>query len=111
MMCSADVRGDLAGLVADGHAALSRRLQVDHVGADGAGGDEPQVRQLLQGIPEPLHGAARVHDHLCALDPGELLVHVLGAVGVHGEIAVGLQPVEVRRPLDLGRVVARALRS
>ena len=100
-----DVGGDLARLVADHHAALAGGLQVDHVRADGARGDEPQVGQLLQRLPVPLNRAPGVHDHTGALHPGKLLIHGLGPVGEHGHVAVGRQAVEVRRPLDLGRVV------
>ena len=101
------VRRDLARLVADHDASLIRGLQIDHVRADGACGDEPQVGQLLQRLPVPLHRAPRVHDHPGTLDPGKLLVEARGPVGVHGHVAVRLQPVQVRRPLNLGRVVAR----
>ena len=94
-------------LVADDNAELTRNLYIDHVDADGARGDHPQLRERSEGLGGPIHGAAGIDNDVGVFHALELLLHVLGAVQVHVNIAVGLEAGQVRRPLDLRRVVAR----
>ena len=101
-----DYGGCAARLVADDDVELAGHVDVDHVYADGAGGDHPQARQCSQGLCGPLDGAAGVDDDVGVFRPFELVLHARRAVEVEINIAVGLEAFEVGRSLNLGRVVA-----
>ena len=96
-------------LVAHHHAAAPRGRQIDHVGADGAGGDEAQLRQALQRRRRPAYRSTGVDHELGACGALHQLRRAAGAVAVdHHLVDLGArpQPLEVVRPLDLRRVVA-----
>ena len=95
-----------SGLVRHDDAQLPRRRQVDHVRADRAGCDHPQIGERAQFLLAPGDGTARVDDHLEAAGPLDLLGLVGGTGRVQGEFAVRLQAVELGGTGDLRRVVA-----
>ena len=107
---SDDVFGDdgccASGLITDDDAELFSGVDVDHVDADGAGCYHAEVWECAECVCRPFDCAAGVDDDVCAVCAFELLVHVGGSVEVEGDVAVGLESVEMRGALDLGRIVA-----
>ena len=101
-----DDGGSASGLVADDDAELFGGVDVDHVNADGAGCDHAEVWECAEGVCRPFDCAACVDDDVCAACAFELFVHVCRAVEVEGDVAVGLEAVEMGGSLYLGRVVA-----
>ena len=101
-----DDGGSASGLVADDDAELFGGVDVDHVDADGAGCDHAEVWECAEGVCRPFDCAACVDDDVCAACAFELFVHVCRAVEVEGDVAVGLEAVEMRGSVDLGWVVA-----
>ena len=85
---------------------LPGRLQVDGVGADAADGDHLQARQLRSTSPGHLT-APRLLIRQTASPARRTFSSARGRpVGVEDDLAVALQPFEVRRALQLRRVVA-----
>ncbi len=105
-----DVLGDdgssATGLVADDDAELMGDLDVDHVNADGAGGDHPKAGKGAEGFSGPLDGAACVDDDVGIPRTFKLLFHVRRAVDVEDDVTVGIEAVEMRRALNLWWVIA-----
>src|SRR5262249_34319930 len=91
--------------VADDDPPLPGHGQVEAVRADPADGGHAELRQRAQGVARPLHGAARVHQADRVTGPRQLLLQALGPIGVEDDVAVRLEPVEVRRALDLRGIV------
>jgi hypothetical protein len=101
-----DDRGSAARDVAHGDTHRARHLEVDGVGADAADGEQPQPGQLPHHIGSPLHGAAGVDEDRGVLGAAHLLGVCRGTVTIEDDLAEAPQPLQVRRALQLRRVVA-----
>ena len=97
----------LAGQIADHDAQLPGRPQVDGIRADAADGDHFQARQSAEHFARPLDRSAAVDQADGVAGPADLLLDRGRPVDVEDDFAVAFQPFEVRRALQLRRVVAR----
>ena len=94
-----------AGLVRHHDSALLGNRQVDHVRADGAGGDHFERGQAAHFLA-PRDDPARVDDDLGPLGPGDLLARALRRILKQGDVPVGREPLQMRRTGDLSGIVA-----
>ena len=101
-----DNRRRLAGQVADHDAQFLGRLQVDGVRADAADGDHFQARQSAEHFARPLDRPAAIDQADGVAGTANLVLDRGRPIGVEDDLAVAFQPFEVRRALQLRRVVA-----
>ena len=94
------------GLVGHDDAQFPRHLEVHHVGADGAGGDHPELGQGAQLGLAPGHDGARVDDDLGVPDPVDLFRAALRPGVMDGDLTVRREPLEAGGAGDLHRIVA-----
>jgi hypothetical protein len=101
-----DRRRGAPGLIGDHDAQLLGGREVDHVGADGAGGDHPELGQGPELGRAPAHHAARVDEDLGVPGARDLLVMALRPAVVERDLAIGREPRQIGRAGDLHRIVA-----
>ena len=91
--------------IRDGDPQFPARDQVDRIGADAAGTDELQFRQLSQHFTGPGHRSSRIDDRGGSGGPSQFLVVVGGPVVKQADLVVFPQRVQSGGPGDLDGVV------